>query len=132
MHERTAIRNSALSILDDAAPPGWTLRKGRGRAVSIEECPVLELAIPNEPTQRGAQRKRREPVLTVTTYIAEGEDGDTASDDAAVWIEAALDADPTLGGVCQDATHANTEIAPYAGGETPVWEMTLTYNLRVS
>ncbi|MFC6490900.1 hypothetical protein [Nitratireductor sp. GCM10026969] len=132
MHPRTAIRQSVLQILQGAAPPGWTVRKGRGRPISIDDCPCAEIAIPSEPTQRGAQRKRREPVLTVTVYLAEAEDGDTACDNAAEWIEPALDDDPTLGGTTQDATHANTEIAPYTGGETPVWEMTLTYNLRVS
>ncbi|WP_265518967.1 hypothetical protein [Nitratireductor luteus] len=132
MHPRTAIRNSVLAMLEAAAPPGWTVKKGRGREIAIDDCPCVIMAIPSEPTSRGAQRKVREPLLTVAAYIAVADDGDTACDDAAEWIEATLDADPTLGGTAQDATHARTDITPYTGGETPVWEMTLTYNLRVS
>lgn len=131
-HPRTTIRTSVMAILNAAKPAGWTIRKGRGRPVAAAQCPCVVLAIPSEQAQRGAQRKRRDPVLTVTAYIASAENGDDAADAAAEWIEAALDADPSLGGAVSDSVHVNSEIQPHTGGELPVWELTLTYQLRVS
>ncbi|MDV6226290.1 hypothetical protein R2G56_08330 [Nitratireductor aquimarinus] len=132
-HPRKLIRDSVLSILAGASPAGWTVRKADGRPLpDITLCPCITPAIPSEPVQRGAQRKRREPQLTVTAYIAAGTGGDDLCDDASVWIEAALDADPSLGGACQDCTHIETTITPVPGGEQTVWELSLTYNLRVS
>jgi len=133
LHVRTLIRNSVLAILQQSAPHGWTVRKSDGRPVpDISECPCIMPTIPSEPVSRGAQRKRREPRLTVTAYVATAANGDDVCDEASVWIEAALDADPTLGGVCQDCTHIETTITPHPGGELPVWELSLDYNLRVS
>jgi len=132
-HPRTLIRNQALALLQQAAPAGWAVRKADGRPLpDIAECPCLVVAIPSEPVSRGAQRKRREPRLGINAYIAAAAGGDDLCDEASLWIEGALDADPSLGGVCQDCTHVETAIAAFPGGEQPVWELTLTYNLRVS
>ncbi|EKF17067.1 hypothetical protein [Nitratireductor pacificus] len=127
------IREQVRTLLAAAAPPGWNVQKGNGRALPEPSvCPCIVVAIPNESVSRGAQRKRREPRLTVSAFIAETVGGDDQCDDASIWIEAALDADPTLGGVCQDCTHVESSVTPYPGGERPIWELSLTYHLRVS
>lgn len=131
-HPRISIRAAVKAMLDAAKPMGWTVAPGRGRPVAIDRCPRVVIGTPSETVARGSQRKVREIVLTIAAYVAAADDGEIAADAAAEWIEATLDADPTLGGTVQDSIHTGSEIEPTTGGEQPVWQVTLAYSLRIS
>jgi hypothetical protein len=131
-HVRTDVRVALKAVLDAAKPAGWTIEISRDRKPDVSQMPRLIIGASRETAIRGSsgQPVARTIMYELTAYLTTAADVDGALDAAAVWIEAPLEADPKLGGVASDTIYRGTDITVHSGGEQPVGEMTLTYEIR--
>lgn len=131
-HIRTDIRNEIAARLDAAKPAGWRVEKARDRRPDFGQMPAVIFGAARETAVRGAgcQPYARTIVFEFTAYVAPAADVDDAIDAASVWIERVLDADPKLGGLASDVIYRSAEITVHTGGDRPVGELSLTYEIR--
>lgn len=135
-HIRTRIRSAVAAALTSAAPAGWWVERSRERAIDLAEMPRLLVGIRREVAQPDGTclPLRRDFVVELTAHVAVGreEDIEDALDDASIWIERAIDADPTLGGLARETIYRGADLDLIVGGERPAGRVTLAFDIRTS
>ena len=134
-HVRTLLRAAAAERLAAAAPAGWSIHPSRDRDVGLDEMPALVLGVRREVAMPDGNclPDRRDIVLDLTAHVAAAAGAvEDALDEASIWIERAIDADPTFGGIARDCLYRGSEIELVTGGERPAGRITLSFDVRVS
>lgn len=135
-HIRAQVRAALAGKLTNAAPSGWTVETSRVREVDIGDMPALTLGVRREAAMPDGTCLPEERTLAVevAAHIAVARESDIEDDldAAAVWIERAISADPTLGGVARDTIYRGAELEPVTGAERPAGRLTLSFDIRVS
>lgn len=115
MHARRAIVNAAAAALNPLPTTGDRVYPGRTRPLDAATAPYLLVYARREQsasaTMRGAARKLERRVDLVVEGIDTGTtDTDAVLDSIAEDVEAAIAADPTLGGTARDLELTSTDI----------------------
>lgn len=135
-HIRTSIRNALAQRLAASAPAGWTVERSRDRHVDIAEMPMLLLGVRREIAQPDGNclPVRRDLSVELCAHLTASREADVedALDVASVWVEHAIDADPTLGGLARDTVYRGAELELITGGERPAGRIALSFDIRVS
>lgn len=138
-HVRTQIRDAAVALLDALETTRDKCTGGRpnSRPIQESELPCL-LVYTNEeesaPASRTmpARRLQRAVQLVVHGYAQGTGDIDATLDTIAKEVEAALGADPTLGGLAKDTYLVGTLKQSDADAQKPTWEVVLTFTCEYS
>lgn len=135
-HPRKAVRAALADRMRTAAPAGWEIEASRDRPVEIDEMPRLLLGVRREVSAPDGNciPVRRDLSVEMTAHLAvsRASEVEDALDDASVWIEQAIAADPTLGGIVRDTVYRGAELEPVIGGERPAGRITLSFDIRIS
>jgi hypothetical protein len=136
-HARTQCRDAALALLDSLTTTGARAYAGRPSSHPLQQAeldvgPVLLIYTNEEESeltagQRGTRRKARACQLMVHGFAQDSTDLDKLLDTIAKEVEAALEADPTLGGKAKDCYHTKTEKNDESEGKAPTGEVLLTF-----
>ncbi len=131
-HIRTDIRLALLSILGSARPDGWEVEASRDRLPDLADFKVLFIGFEREDATRGGQCQpyQRDMIFSLTAHVAAAADIDGEMDAASTWIEQAIEADPTLGGVASDTIYRSCDEDIASGGEHLIGRLTLSYQIR--
>lgn len=136
MHARRRIVLAAVAALTGLPSTGARVHAGRAAPAPVASTPYLLVYARQEQsasaTMRGPGRKlQRELTLAVEAVTASADDDDALADTIALEVEAALAANPTLGGVCGDLYLASTALDARHEGESRTGrvrlEFTVTY-----
>lgn len=122
-HARATIVAAAVTALGNLTTTGTRVHAGRTTPMPAASSPFLLVYGRSEQSQpltmQGANRRlQRELVLVVEGVSGETGDVDDTQNAIALEVEAALAADPTLGGTCRDLYIAATQINAQVDGET--------------
>lgn len=135
-HIRTRIRSAVAAAAAAAAPAGWQVERSRERVVDLAEMPRLLVGVRREVAQPDGTclPARRDFAVELTAHIAVSreEDIEDALDEASIWIERAIDADPTLGGLARETLYRGADLDLIVGGERPAGRITLAFDIRAS
>jgi len=120
MHARRQIVNAAAAALAGLASTGSRVYPGRDWPVSADSADYLLVYARQETSQsatmKGAARSLQRVVrLMVDGVTSSFADNDAQLDAIAEEVEAALAADPSLGGLAKDLFLASTEIVVTTG-----------------
>lgn len=134
-HARAQILAAAAALLANLPTTGSRCHISRANPKAAEQGPFLLLYSRSQATQPltmgGAGRKlRHELVFAVEGVAPEAGDSDATLDDIALEVEAALHADPTLGGRCKDLHLTSTQLAARAEGEARIGRIRLEFNVH--
>lgn len=136
LHARRRIVLAVVERLTGLPTTGNRVHAGRAAPAPVASTPYLLVYARREQsapiTAKGPQRKlQREPVLAIEAVTASADDDDALADTIAAEVEAAMAADPTLGGICRDLYLSSTNLDARAEGETRTGrtrlEFTVTY-----
>lgn len=114
-HPRKLIRQAVVTLLSGATAADARVFKAREVSFKQSELPAVAVYTPDEEvetTRSTAPRELERTLQLVVEGVTESgspSDVDDAADDLSEEIEAALDADPTLGGTATDTLLVRTE-----------------------
>lgn len=135
-HIRTRVRSALHTALAASAPSGWSVERSREREVDLGEMPVVLIGVRREVAQPDGNclPERRDLAAEVTAHVAvvNFEDLEDDLDAASAWIEKAIAADPTLGGVARETVYRGADLDLVIGGERPAGRVTLSFDIRTS
>jgi hypothetical protein len=121
VHARRSIVAAAVAVLTGLPTTGTRVKPGRAAPMPVAQAPYLLVYGRIErsaPITIGRGRKlQRELTLRVEAVTASADDSDDQVDQIAAEVEAALAADPTLGGRAKDLWLATTDLDARAEGE---------------
>lgn len=129
-HQRQVIREAVTAALVAAATSaGARVYETRTKAWRPVDLPGIAIySLGDQGMERVAPREqKRQMELAVEAACKVEEDADDALDALALEIEAAMDADPTFGGACQDSLLGETELAVVGTGDSQVGLVRLVY-----
>ncbi len=124
-HPRATIRNAVADRLSSIA----TVRRNRAQPLQREDVPCLAIYTRSEAVTEGLSYRERNLDLVVDAYAKAGEGLDDALDDLVEAIEAAVDLDPTFGGLAVATVLTNTVVELSGDGETAMGVVRLWYRL---
>jgi hypothetical protein len=132
VHERQAIREAALTLLDGATAAGVRVFKTRLAPLRQAELPAIAVYTDEESVSpdSGTSSPReltRTVTLAVEGWVKANEDVDDVLDELALEIETAMDADQNLGGTAFDSVLVKTETGLKIDGERPMGCVHLEY-----
>ena len=134
-HIRKQIRSAAITALTGLASTGDNVHDVRGHAIGQGKLPALIIRTPSE--ESGYSNIGADPAIMRTislTVLALAVGGASLADDLdqiAVECETALEADPTLGGICDDLLLIQTDFEPPDGdGETLSNAVLMTFQVE--
>lgn len=130
-HLRTDIRAAIAGILAFGQPAGWTIVPDRGRPVA-DRTATIGIATETIERRGGTGRPDKRVMALDVTVNVFGAMPDDLVDAACIWVEQAMAADPTLGGIAEDCIHRETRIDVETGGERPFGRAVLTYDIRAA
>lgn len=128
-HVRRQIRDRAVTQLTGLPTTGSRIYAGSPYAIDRDKLPALAVDVTGEsaaPDFMSFGIEARVAEITVTAY-AEGEDGEDQLDRIAGEIEAALLADPQMGGVAVNCEFLRTVWASSADAAMRSFEMRMTF-----
>lgn len=142
-HFRTAIRAGAVALLKEATAAEERVFDSLLSNLNPAQLPAVKVYTTDD--QGGVRElggsagsggaQNRSVTLIIECVIANHDDDEDDSDfaaridDLSGEVEAAIEADPTLGGVCADAAFEGASIAPSVEGDVPTYLATLTYRV---
>lgn len=133
-HARTQCRDAAVGLLDNLTTTVTNCFAGRpeSRPLQEGELPGLLVYTNEEESeftagQRGSRRRERNCQLLVHGFAQDASDLDKKLDTIAKEVEAALEADPTLGGKAKDVYLTGTVKSSAGEAKTPTGEIVLTF-----
>lgn len=129
---RKEVRDAVESALGGLATTGANVFGSRVRPLKRDELPALNVLGGDEELERGdistdAADRRMRPIVEATVARVDGYDDEL--DQVIAEVEAAIGADPTLGGVCADAFVASIGVEFSAAGDRPVAVATITLDV---
>lgn len=130
-HGRKQIRDAAKTQLTALATTGARVFAGRVEPLSAAECPGLNVRVSSETTREDLitlyeDDAPREVQILVEGYVNAG--GEDALDQIALEVEAALEADPTIGGLVDQLSYQGALLRRVPEGEYDHAVVTLTYS----
>lgn len=139
-HVRKQLRDAVKTLLTGLATTGANVFTGRTRPVLKGKPPYLLIYTPSESSQPGTLGYPRMMQRTLTFAIqgivqdGTGADIEDTLDAIAEEVEAAIGADPTVGGLCKGAFLSSTDIVLENDGEQPVGSIVMffTANYRTN
>lgn len=133
-HVRTQCRDAAKTSVTGLATTGSNVFAGRpeSRPLQEGELPGLLVYTNEEESEhtagtRGSRRKERACQLMIHGFAQDAADLDKKLDTIAKEVEAALEADPTLGGKAKDVYLTGTVKDSEPDAKTPTGEIVLTF-----
>lgn len=124
-HPRATIRNAVAARLSSVGP----VRLNRVQPLQRDEVPCLAVYTRSEAVSEELSYRARSLDLVVDGYAKAGEGLDDALDGLAEAIEAAVDQDPTFGGLTVSTALTNTVVDLVGDGETVMGVVRLWYRL---
>lgn len=118
-HARQTIREAFVTALTGLSTTGARVYASRTQPLSRGDLPALLVYAQDENAETSSGRTLdRTVTITVEGVAAANSDLDDTLDDIAEEVEAAIGADPTVGGVVRDAVYQASEIEFDPDGET--------------
>lgn len=135
-HYRKAIREHVVVLVSNLETTGTNVFSGRGKPIPSSRLPALRVRAVAEASERhaGGKTSGENPLMRTfelgVSIHAAGQEYDDTIDAAAAEVEAALGADPTLGGRVIDSVLSRTEFEEFADGDKPAGAAHLIYRVR--
>lgn len=131
MHARKQIRAAVAAAVTGLQATGSRVYRSRVYPMASAELPGLCIYTTTEAAQpeimRAPRRLVRDLSVIVEAYAVATDDVDGTLDDIAAQVEAAIGADPTLGGKVRRVHVAQTETMLTGEGEKPIGVLRLTF-----
>lgn len=136
-HPRKVIRHAVVDLLTAASTAaGARVFATRVEPIKRTALPTISVYTLGEPVRPGADQTApreltRDVKVEIAGWVAHSDSlsVDDAMDDLAEQIEAAMDADPYLGGAAGDSVLESTEIEVRDDGERLIGIVALTYSV---
>ncbi len=131
-HVRTQIRDKVVDLCDALTTTGTRCHPARPKTRPLQTLPAL-IVYTNDETleiasgQRGSRRLERPLDLVIEGYASGTGDVDKTLDTMNAEVEAALAADPTLGGLAKDLYLSKVEKENDDEAEKPTWLIRMTW-----
>ena len=133
-HVRTQIRDAALALIDSLTTTGARAYAGRPetRPLQPSELPALLVHTNDVESEevsgtRGSRRFVHLCDVVIEGYAKGTGDIDATLDTIEKEVRAALEADPTLGGLCKDLICTGANKDNEAEAEQPSWRIRMTW-----
>jgi hypothetical protein len=134
MHARSRIRASFAAQVTGLPTTGARVYVSRARAIAIDQMPALRITSDAETIESTSVSApavlERTLTLTCEAYATGMDDVDAALDTMCAEVEAAIGADPSLGGAAAWCYPSGIEIAIDDEGEQPAGRATLSFAVR--